>query len=215
MARSAVAVPAELARRNNRVVRPQDAAGIYVQPRPELARLVRNGAVRKLTHGYYALVPGRHLGSPTWRPDLHSLALGIAQCDYGESGAALMGVGAARVLGAVPRAIAVTVVAVPKQRPPLETDYGRILFVRRTLDTLDLERADTELTQGWITTPEQTLLDLAARPTLGGLPPDAVTEALRALWPRTDAELLEELARTQRKAAALHRARHLVDVQGD
>ncbi|MGW2232207.1 type IV toxin-antitoxin system AbiEi family antitoxin domain-containing protein [Streptomyces formicae] len=215
MARSAVAVPVELARRNNRVVRPQDAAGIYAQPRPELARLVRNGAARKLTHGSYALVPDRHLGSPTWRPDLHSLALGIAQCDYGEGGAALMGVGAARVLGAVPRAIAVTVVAVPKQRPPLETDYGRILFVRRTLDTLDLERADTELTQGWITTPEQTLLDLAARPTLGGLPPDAVTEALRALWPRTDAELLEELARTQRKAAALRRARHLVDVQGD
>ena len=75
-----------------------------------------------------------------------------------------MGVGVARVLGAIPRAVAVTVVAVPKQRPPLETDYGRILFVRRTLDTLDLERADTELTQGWITTPEQTVLDLAARP---------------------------------------------------
>ena len=68
MARSAVAVPAELARRNNRVIRPQDAAGIYAQPRPEFARLVRNGAARKLAQGYYALVPDRHLGSPAWRP---------------------------------------------------------------------------------------------------------------------------------------------------
>lgn len=213
MARSAVAVPAELARRNNRVIRPQDAAGIYAQPRPEFARLVRNGAARKLAQGYYALVPDRHLGSPAWRPDLHSLALGIAQCDYGEGGAALMGVGAARVLGAIPRAVAVTVVAIPKQRPPLDTDYGRILFVRRTLDTLDLERADTELTQGWITTPSRPSSTWRPGP-LGGLSQGAVTEALRALWPRTDTELLEELGRGQRKAAALRRARALVDAEG-
>jgi len=210
MPRTAVALPPELTRRDNRVLRPKDAAAVYAHPRPELARLVRNGAARRIANGYYTLVPDRRLADPAWRPDLHAAALGIAQTDYGVNGAALMGVGAARQFGAIPRETAVTVVAVPKQRPVMETEFGRIIFVRRAVDALDLERVDTELTHGWVTTVEQTLLDLAARPTLGGLPADTITEALRALWLRADEGLLGELAARQRKVAALRRARGLV-----
>ncbi len=211
MRRTAVAVPPELTRRANRVLRPKDAAAVYAHPRPEMARLVRNGAARRIATGYYTLVPDRRLADPGWWPGLHAAALGIAQSDYGRDGAALMGIGAARHFGAIPREIAVTVIAVPKQRPPLKTELGRVIFVHRQVETLDLERVDTEVTHGWVTTVEQTLLDLAARPTLGGLPADAITQALRALWLRADTGLLDELAAGQRKVSALARARELAE----
>ncbi|MEU6675331.1 type IV toxin-antitoxin system AbiEi family antitoxin [Streptomyces sp. NPDC046925] len=213
--RTAIGLPPELARRTNLVLRPRDAADVYAHPRPEMARLVKTGAARNVATGYYLLVPGRHLGDDTWRPDLHAVGLGIGRADYGQDGAALMGVGAARQFGAVPREIAVTFVAVPKQRPPLETEFGKVVFVRRDVAGLDLERIETEVTPGWVTTPEQTLLDLAARPALGGLPAEAITEALRALWLRADTDLLAELAAGQRKTAALQRARHLIEGDPD
>jgi hypothetical protein len=56
--------------------------------------------------------------------------------------------------------------------------------------------------QGWITTVEQILLDLAARPDLGGAP-DAAREAITALIPRADMPLLQELAARQRRRSAL------------
>ncbi|MFG2646308.1 type IV toxin-antitoxin system AbiEi family antitoxin [Streptomyces sp. NPDC048436] len=211
MKRTAIGLPPELARRENLVLRPKDAADVYAHPRPELARLVKNGAARRLAAGYYLLVPGRHLGDDTWRPDLHAVGLGIGQADYGRDGAALMGIGAARQLGAVPREIAATFIAVSKQRPPLVTEFGQVVFVRRDVAGLDLERIETEVTLGWVTTAEQTLLDIAARPTLGGLPAEAITEALRALWPRVDTDLVTELAAGQRKTAALRRARQLIE----
>lgn len=211
MARSAVGVPPALARRRNRVLRPRDAASVYVNPRAELARLVRNGAARRLATGYYALTPQTRLGDRDWRPELNAAALALAQADYGADGAALMGIGAARFHGAIPRALAVTVVAVPKQRPALTTTSGRIHFVRRDVERFDVERATTEMTTGWVTTIEQTLLDLAARPTLGGLPEQDHAEALRSLWARADHGLCQELARAQRRQAALRWATSMVN----
>ena len=78
------------------MLRPRDAAAIYVNPRAELSRLVSVGAARRLATGYCALTPRRRLGDQRWRPDLESAALGIAQSDYGSSAVALMGVSAAR-----------------------------------------------------------------------------------------------------------------------
>jgi hypothetical protein len=63
------------------------------------------------------MIPQHRLGDSTWTPDLHTAALGIGQADYGTGAVALMGVTAARLHGAIPRALAVAVVAVPKQRP--------------------------------------------------------------------------------------------------
>ena len=205
--RTAIAVPPQLARRGNRVLRPRDATEIYANPRSELARLARTGVVRRLSTGYYALAPQHRLGDRQWRPDLHSAALGIAQADYGRDAVALMGVSAARQHGAIPRAVAVAVVAVPKQRPTLRVDDGELVFVERDVSRLDVERLDSELTTGWVTTVEQTLLDLASRPTLGGLTVDESREAARALAARADWEVLVRLAKEQRRPSALRRAR--------
>jgi hypothetical protein len=205
----AIAVPAVLARRANQVLRPRDAAQVYVNPRAELSRLVSVGAARRLSTGYYALTPRHRLGDPRWRPDLESAALGIAQSDYGSSAVALMGVSAARWHGAFPRAMAVAVVAVPKQRPVMETDLGRIVFVKRQVDQLHVQRAETSLTVGWVTTPEQTLLDLAGRPTLGGQPDTDIREAVRSLASRVDWKLVETLAHEQHRPAYLRAAEEL------
>ena len=54
-------------------------------------------------------------------------------------------------------------VAVPKQRPVLATEIGEIGFAKRDVTRLDVERVRTELVSGWVTTVEQTLLDIAGR----------------------------------------------------
>ena len=212
MPEAAVGVPPALTRRGNRVLRPRDAAHVYSHPRPELARLVRRGALLRLASGYYALTPQHRLGDVTWRPSVNAVGLGIAQADYGADAVALMGVGAARHHGAIPRALALTVVAVPKQRPDLETSAGRIIFVRRVVGRLDLERLQTELVTGWVTTVEQTLLDFAARPELGGLPQQAWEETVRSLWRRCDQDRLADLAREQRRSATLRRTLKMIEV---
>jgi predicted transcriptional regulator of viral defense system len=209
MARTSLGVPPQLARRANRVFRPRDAEAIYAHPRTELARLARLGALRRLATGYYALVPQERLGDLRWTPSLEAAALGLAQADYGTSDVALMGVSAARHHGAIPRALAVAVVAVPKQRPALQGEIGRVVFVKRDVRRLDVERIDTQLASGWVTTVEQTLLDLADRPTLGDLTDADVTEAVRALATRADWNLVSQLAQDQHKPTALRVAARL------
>jgi hypothetical protein len=77
-----------------------------------------------------------------------------------------------------------------------------VLFIRRDVARLDVQRHWTELGQGWITTIEQTLLDLIARPKLGDAA-DAAQEAVAALIPRADMALLRDLAAQQRRRRAL------------
>jgi predicted transcriptional regulator of viral defense system len=204
MART-VALPVALRRRAADVLRPRDAKGVYAHPGPEFARMTESGVLTKLATGYYAITPLTRAGDRRWRPAADAVALGIARVDYGNQHVALMGITAARHHGAVPRALAVAVVAAPKQRPPLETAAGRVIFVMRDVARLDVERIDTELGTGWVTTVEQTLLDIAARPALGGLGPTDVDEALRLLIRSADVDLLERLAREQRRMAVLKR----------
>lgn len=56
-----------------------------------------------------------------------------------------------------------------------------------------------------VTGVEQTVLDLARRPNLGGMPGDAWA-AFRALLPRADSALPDRLAADQRLRSALDRA---------
>jgi hypothetical protein len=98
------------------------------------------------------------------------------------------------------------VVAVPKQRPALDTRVGRVIFIKRAVERLDLERIETTLTTGWVTTPEQTLLDLADRPALGGLTETDLTDALRALARQADWAQVADLAGRQHKPSALAKA---------
>jgi predicted transcriptional regulator of viral defense system len=205
-----VGLPPALAARDNAVLRPRDARSLYANPAAEFARLVRNGVLAPVAPGYYAIVPRTWVGRG-WTPDLDAVALGIAQVDYGPADVALTNVSAARHHGAIPRALAVAAVAVPVQRPPLRVAKGVVYFAKRAVGRIDVESVETDLTTGWVTTREQTLLDLAARPTFGGVQPAQADEAIRALAQRADWDLLERLAVPQRKVRALRYAR---DVAG-
>lgn len=207
MARTAARVPPELLSGPSRVVRPRDAASAYAHPRPEFARLARAGALHRLATGYYAVIPDDQLGRG-WIPDLEAAALGIAAADEDIGTVALMGLSAARIHGAIPRALAVAVVAATRHRPTLHLAdrEATVLFVRRHVPALDVQRYTSELSQGWVTTIEQTMLDLVARPGLGGLPDQAHTAA-EALLARCDHNLLDELATAQRRQASLARFR--------
>lgn len=198
-------VPAQLLRRGTRVLRPVDAAGVYAHPRPEFARLERSGALRRVAPGYYAVVPDDRVGL-AWLPELEAVALGVGVTVAGVDGVALMGLSAARVHGGLPRAIGIAVVAMARHRPVLRlTDRDAVvLFVRRDLAGLDLQRHQSELGEGWVTSLEQTVVDLAARPTLGDMPREAMA-ALAALAPRADPELLEDLVAGHHRRLSVRR----------
>ena len=198
-------IPEPLARAENRLVRPRDLEGYYrANPRAEFQRLVDRGVLVGVATGYYLVVPDEHRGG-YWHPAVEAVALGIAVADYGRDAAALIGPSAARQLGAIPRALHVATVAAPKQRPRLPTAFGTVEFVKRVMGALDTQRTDTEVTRGLVTTPEQTVVDLAARPTLGDVTADTAAEAIRALASRCDHELVRHLAERQRKVGAWRR----------
>ncbi len=186
------------------VLRPRDALAIYARPDLEFPRLEQRGVLLRVAHGYYALIPESARGS-AWRPEMESLALGLGQADYGNKAVALMHLSAARIHGAIPRALAVAVLAVPKQRPPLETVCGRIIFVKRDVGKLKRMRMETELASGWSTNLEQTVLDLARRPDLVVGLSRVTREAACALFPRCDEEKLKVIVQGQRMASALAR----------
>lgn len=199
-------LPAELARVALRTLRPKDADGVYAHPRPELARLADRGVLHRVARGYYIVVPQEHVGR-VWIPDLEAAAAGIASAIYGADHAVVMGVSAARLLGAIPRALAVAAVAVPGQHKPIPLldRPATVLFVRRDADALDAERVETSLGPTLVTTPEQTVLDLSRRPLLGNAETE-IAGAIAALYRRSDRDRLEELAREQRMVASLRRA---------
>jgi hypothetical protein len=99
------------------------------------------------------------------------------------------------------------VVAVPRQHRPITlTDRQALVrFVKRDTARLDAERFDTTLGPTLVTTPEQTVLDLAHRPDLGDSEIE-IPAAVAALYERSDQELLHKLAREQRRLASLERA---------
>ena len=186
------------------VLRPRDAAGLYTQPALQFRRLEKEGVLLKVAHGYYAHIPEASRGGQ-WRPEIEALALGVGQADYGINGAVLMHLSAARVQGAIPRAIAVAVLAVPKQRPTLETTCGRIIFVKRDVARLKRIKIITELATGWSTSNEQTAVDLARRPDLVKGMSHVAREAACALFVLSNKDILDSLAEVQRMGPALHR----------
>jgi hypothetical protein len=141
-------------------------------------------------------------------PTIEVAAAGISAALFGPRGAALMSVSAARIRGALPRALDIAIVAAPTQHEPitLVDRVGVVRFVKRTITGLDVEPATTELGRALATSAEQTVLDLARRPSLG-VADDQIPEALSALLPLCDPDLLDRLAHNQHKQAALERAR--------
>jgi len=193
-----------VARAPMRTVRAPDLAGIYAFPGPALSALARRGVLHRLAHGIYCVVPPEHVGG-TWRPTIEAAAAAIATALYGDRIPILTGPAAARVHQALPRAIGVGHVAVPTQRRPmrLADRHGEIRFVMRAVAKLDAVAVATELGQALVTTPEQTVLDLArADPRAEDL--DA-QEAINALWPECDPAVLGAIAARQRMRATYAR----------
>lgn len=202
-----VGVPAQLAAMPLRTFRAQDAESVYAHPRSQLARMERAGALRRVAYGLYVVVPQEHVDTG-WMPTLEAAAAGIAAAIFGARHAALMSVSAARVHGAIPRALSTAIVAAPTQHaeiPLLDRD-GVVRFIKRDTDVLDIVPATTELGRALVTSVEQTALDLARRPSLG-VADDQLPDAVRVLLATSDDKLLSELAAHQRKQAALRRAR--------
>lgn len=184
------------------VGRPADFADQFANPSQELKRLADAGAVVRLAHGVYLLAP---LGArPGWRPELEVAAMAWATATYGDRVPVLMGLGAARFHQAIPRAIGVTVVALPVQHRPIDLLGGRVVFVARDVDTIHALTETTTLGEMLVTSVEQTLVDLVARPDLGGLPSEALAAA-RHLSQRADLDAARELAVRQRRAGPLAR----------
>jgi predicted transcriptional regulator of viral defense system len=164
------------------------------------------GVIQRVATGYYAVVPPSARGRP-WLPSLEAVGYGIAAADYGPQLAALMGVSAARMRGAIPRGLGTAVVAVPKQRPPvvLKDRPARVVFVKRDVGRLEVDRLTADLGPALVTTIEQTVLDLAHRPELGGVP-DEARAAVRDLWARVDNEEMRRIGAAQRLSTAFRRA---------
>ncbi len=204
--RRSTSLPAVLAGAPLRTIRAEDAGTTYAFPGPELARLADRGLLHRVAHGYYIVVPQDMIGRE-WVPSLEAAAAGIASAIYGATRAVLMGISAARVLGAIPRALATAVVAVPEQHRPiwLKDRQSVVRFVKRETDRLDAERIETPLGSALVTTPEQTLLDLAHRPQLGDSR-NEVPAAIALLYQRSDHHRLKTLAADQRLTASLRRA---------
>jgi predicted transcriptional regulator of viral defense system len=199
-------IPAALAQAPMKTIRPRDAATVYAHPRTQLVRLAEQGLLHRLADGYYVVVPQDMVGR-RWIPSLEAAAAGIATtiCDHDDI--VVMGLSAARLHAVIPRALATAIVAVPRQhRPVALTDRPAVVrFVKRDTKSLDAEQIRTELGPALVTTPEQTVLDLAHRPTLGDNEAD-IPAAVAALYARSDKQRLQGLATEQRRLASLRRA---------
>lgn len=202
-------VPRGLAEFPLRTFRAAEATIAYAHPAPQLRRLEQSGVLHRLAHGYYTVVPQDQVGL-AWLPALEAAAAGIATARFRPEPAPLMGVSAARVHGALPRALAIAIVAAPVQHEPIALldRPASVRFIKRDTTRIDVETVVTELGRALVTSVEQTVLDLARRPPVG-VAEDQIPDALRALFPRCEPEVLEDLAHRQRLSAALARAREL------
>ena len=209
--RSSSGLPAQLRQRDSFILRPRDATDIYAHPAPEFRRLAKLGLLQDLAHGYWAVVPADQTDKPSWRPSVEELALGIGATDYPADQAALMGLSAARHHGAAPRAHATAWLAVTVSRRPLDAGrFGHVSFVQRDTAELDLVRATTALVDGWVTSIEQTVVDLARRPSWAGGTEQA-TAAINRLWPHVNRDRLLHLAQRQRGLAPTQRLLDRID----
>lgn len=172
---------------------------------PGYERLEAGGVLHRVAPGYYAIRRSEHIGGD-WMPDLEAVSWGIAAADDGPRSVALMGLSAARTHGALGEPIEVGVVATTRNRPALRLTDRRatVSFVRRDPRRLKIERYSGVLGSGWVTTVEQTLLDLAAYPQLGGRP-DLAEDGITGLIDKADPHVLYSLAGAQRRLGALDR----------
>lgn len=176
-----------------RTVRPVMLRDVYANPEKELVRLRANGLVVRIAHGTYVAKPDTVAPDEAWKPPFEEAAMAYATAAYGDRVPVLVGLGAARHWHALPRAVGVTVVAVPEQHRPVTLETGgRIVFTVRRAGTVDAVPVQVSLGTMLVARVEQTLVDLVLRPDLGGMPREAEAAA-RALVDRTDGPRLDQV----------------------
>lgn len=208
-------VRTEIAGAPLRTVRPVMLQDVYANPRKELVHMRDAGLLVQIAPGTYTakpdgIPPGHH-----WRPGLEEAAMAYATAQYADRVPVLYGLGAARFHHAIPRALGVTVIAVPEQHRPITmTDGGRIVFTATDVSKLDARYERTDLGGFLVTTPEQTLLDLLDRPGLGGMPQQA-DAAARAFAARADLNRIQELAADRTRALQLKLRKLIQETEGE
>lgn len=186
-------VPVALTRAPMRAVRPIMLRDTYADPSKELSRMERNGILVRIGHGVYVVKPDQYGPQNDWKPAFEEAAMAYATAFHGDRVPVLVGIGAARHHHAIPRAIGATCVAVPTQRRPVRLDTGgRVVFTIRDPDAIDARPERGVLGTYLVATPEQTLVDLVANPTLGGMESEA-RAAARALLAHLDRNRLERI----------------------
>lgn len=189
-----------------RTVRWQDIEATGTNAARDLARLEQRGGLTRIARGVFVAPPNGADGR-TWKAPLEAGGLALATARFGQRRVALMGVGAARHWGAIPRALGTTVIAVPVGgRPPVTLETGgTVHFVQRDVGKLKTVLERTALGNGLVTTPAQTLYDLLARPATGDAA-FAVDEAVRNLRARVTWRDLDLIARDAQRVPAGVRA---------
>lgn len=154
-------------------------------------RLVEQGAVKRLAQGLYTVPPGGR-DARRWKPTIEQAGIAIAVARFGDRQAAMTDITAARHWAAIPRAVGVATIAVPRAgyAPVALDDGGTVRFIPRKLDELDLTLERTELGAALVTTPAQTLFDLLMKPGRADMEEEAL-QAAANLQPRVTAEDLE------------------------
>ncbi|MCL2666771.1 MAG: type IV toxin-antitoxin system AbiEi family antitoxin [Micrococcales bacterium] len=181
--------------------------GLYANPEKELVRLRANGLVVRIAYGTYVAKPDTVAPETPWKPLFEEAAMGYATAAYGDRVPILVGLGAARHWHAIPRPIAVTVVAVPEQHRPVTLETGgRVVFAVRQPGTTDAIPVQASLGTMLVARIEQTLVDLVLRPDLGGMP-DEAKAAAQALTSRADPQRLD-MVLDNCPAAAAARVKH-------
>lgn len=196
-----------------RTVRPLMLRSLYANPEKELVRLNKAGLVTKIAPGAYTAKADNIPADVPWRPAFEHAAMAYATTQYGNRVPVLYGIGAARFHLAIPRAIAVTVIAVPQQhRPVTLTDGGNVIFTTTDVDQLEAHFEQTTIGGFLVTTPEQTMIDLLARPDLGGMPNQALAAAA-VLACSVDPDRVHQLAETRPRTVRLKIEKYLVGTQ--
>jgi hypothetical protein len=169
--------------------------------------LPRQPSLSGYRFGALTFVSERHRKpEPEWRPNIERIALGIATAQFGPNAVALVGPSAARVHGAVPRALGIATVSYPSTRPrDVDTVMGTVRTYRREIDQMDVVRVRSDLASGLVTSTEMTMLDLAAHAPKWPMIASDRDEAIGLLAARADWALAERIAHDFRRKSAFER----------
>lgn len=161
--------------------------------------LTGQGALKRLTQGIYTVPPDGRDGR-RWKPPIEEAGLAIAVARFGDRQAAMTDITAARHWAAVPRAVGIATIAVPRAgyAPVTLDDGGIVRFIPRKLGELDLALERVGQGDALVTTPAQTLFDLLMRPGRVDMTEEAI-QAAANLQPRVKVKDLEQVVGRARR----------------